>query len=313
MEYTDLRVYPSFEKELSIVAQVLANTPSLSSEERNEAEYLWMENKDFTIIGLFSKPPRYLKGVKKYSEYYLQVTPQSVFEDLAVRKDFTDITSPLVLNIPNQGVDDANDQLYIGGDMTQYIEAGDTHYVLDQTTYDVKGALTVVSANYVGLPTDATIITYQAADLSGINAGDIISFTKGEELVGLHIDITWYNTNGSVGWEKRVTRRFSKHEAANYEYSRRRRTINQMIAAATGTAIQPFVTTIFKHYDDLGFIDNYINFGDHQGLKDAIDAETDPVISGYLAIVVPFTDIEGNTLVQPISEAIKNDLYEGYK
>lgn len=311
MSYRNLKSYPLIKKELDAYVSVL-EYQGYSKEAIEEFALSWMSNKDFTIIGLYAKPPKYLKGVKKYSEYFLQINPKGEYYNLAVRKEFTDITAPLFLSLPTVGGDAQTDSVFIPGDLTEYIEVGDTHAILHSSTYSPIHQCSVVSFSF-NSRNNLTVVNYDSSIEDMSSGAVIVYFEKGKLLTGLHVDIKWYDNNGDVTKEKRVTRTLSKHASSNYEYSRRQRTINQMISAAAGTAVQPFVKAIYERYHAKGVISNYINFGDSESFKAALDNETDPTILSYLSIVLPYEDIEGNVITQTIKDAIKNDLYDGYR
>jgi hypothetical protein len=305
----DLKVYPFLKNEIDNEIQVL-KAVGFSDSKIDESVYELASNKDFTIIGLYQKAPRYVSGIEVYQEFYCGFSPKKQYVGLAVREEFQDITSPREFNIPIQGV--GSNQLYIGGDFTSEVEVAQTHYILDTSnSYTILAALTVNGVVF-NPQMGVTIVNYNPNSLTGIVQGDILYFQKGNRLTGLDSKIKWYDKNGTVVKEKTYKRRFEAAEASEYEYARRVRTVNQMIASADGTAIQPMVKTIYEHYVN-PYINNYVAIGDAKAWKNAIDSEVNSQINAYLNIQIPFVDIDGNTTIKSIRNWIKDELYNGYK
>lgn len=306
----DLRVYNNIAKELQVITGVLSAT-NLSAIEQKEAAYQWVSNQDFTIIGLYAKAPRYASGKEVYQEFYNAVTPDGEYVGLAVKENYSDIVEPRMVSVNIQVVDDVNNQLYFGGDWTDEMASGDTHVILSGTTYQPIHQLNLINATYIS-GSNITIATYQPNVLAGISVGDLAYFQKGQNLVGIEHMIEWFDNSGTTVISKSFYARFESFEAGVHEFNRRQNTVNQMISAADATSIQPYIKEIYEHYR-FPYIDNYINVGDAQGWKDAIDTETDASINFALDIVIPFTNIEGETVYKKIRDYIKDELYVGYK
>jgi hypothetical protein len=303
-------LYSFHKKTIDFYYDVL-NKIGFSDSKIDEALLEWLSNQSFSIIGLYSKAPRYLGGVKMYQEHYSAYSPTGEYKTLAVREDFIDVIKNRTLSIPIIIIDDINNSLIIGGDFEGDIDVNDTHIILDSSNnYTMLNMLTVTSRVF-DINDDITIVTYNETDMSGFSANDIMYFTKGERLVGLDAKIQWLDIFGVVLKEKTYKERFDVAEASEYEYNRRLNTINQMIASSDGTAIQPFVKSIYEHYKN-PYIDNYLSIGDFQSWKNAIDNEIDARINGYLNITIPFTDIEGVTTMKLIRDWIKDELYISY-
>lgn len=310
-EILNLVVYNNLAKEIKVKHTVLEKT-GLSNSEILEVIHQWVSNKDFTIIGLYAKAPRYISGIEKYQEFYLSITPEGEYSRLAVREDFTDIKKPRMLQIPVQVVDNINNQLYLGGDFTGEVYSGITHTILDASnSFTPIAQVTPIVSNYIS-GSDVTIITYENSDFSIVSQGDVLYFQNGENLVGIDHEIKWYDNNGDVQITKTYYSRFEAGEASIHEYNRRQTTVNQMISSSDGTAIQPFVKAVYEHYK-YPYIDNYVNLSQAKEWGLAIDNETDTQINTYLDIVIPFTDIEGVTTYKMIRQWIKDELYMGYK
>lgn len=309
-EIKSLGVYNNIAKDLKVVSGVLSAT-NLSPVEQREAIYQWVSNQDFTIIGLYAKAPRYASGKEVYQEFYNVVTPECEYVGLAVRENYTDIVEPRMVTINIQGVDDENNQLYFGGDWTKELAYGDTHTVLSGTTHQVMQQLNIINSSYIS-GSNITIATYQSSVLSGISTNDLVYFQKGENLVGIEHMIEWFDVSGNTVITKSFYSRFESFEAGVYEFNRRQNTVNQMISAADATSIQPYLKQLYEHYR-FPYIDNYITVGDAQGWKDAIDNESNESIIFALDIIIPFTNIEGETVYKKIKDYIKDELYVGYK
>lgn len=310
-DITKLGVYNCLSKEIQVVLSVLSAT-KLSFAEQLEATYQWISNKDFTIIGLYSKAPRYVSGIEIYQEFFTSVNPDGSFFGMAIREDFTDVISPRMLQIPIQVVDDGNNQIFLGGDFTDEVFSGTTHTILDSSnSYSPIMQANVIGAMYIS-GSDATLVQFDSVDLSNVSVNDIAYFQNGENLTGIDHEIKWFDVSGNTIITKTYYSRFQEGEAAIHEFNRRQITVNQMISSSDGSAVQPHVKAIYMHYK-LGYIDDYINLGKAQEWADAIDNETDVKINVYLDIVIPFTDIEGNTIYKEIRDWIKDELYKGYK
>jgi len=306
MEYTKLRILDRIHGEIDIVSSLIS-LAGKSDAEKDLHIQNWISNKDFTIVSLYSKAPRYSQGAKKYAEYFLDITPNGNYINRAVRKDWIDLTAPRMVSLFTSGANNTTNILTIAGDFSKEIEVGAVHTLLDGTTYAPKGQATVISSVI-----NAGNLDIVYSSITGINVGDIIYFQKGERLIGVDINIAWYNIDDiTVGIHKTVERRFSIAEASEYEYARRERSIRHMIAEADGTPISPNIKAIIDHYS--AEIKNYIELMQAQEWKDAIDSETDPVINAYLDIVIAVTDIEGNVVTAMIRDMIKNELYMGYQ
>lgn len=308
-------IYPFLKDELTIINNILKSTGATSNE-REEALLQWISNKNFTILGLYAKAPKYDFGIEIYQEFYGVFTPTGEYKNLAVKENFSDIIAPRMIQIPIQIVDNDNNRIYIGGDFTDEIFIGTTMSILDSSNNYIPLLQNQVSlVSYIDLPDDVTMVEFPETDLSGVVTGDILYFQKGHKLVGIDSRIEWYDLSGNVILEKTFKERFEAVEAANIEFQRRQVTINQMINLSDGTAVQPFVKAIYEYFKE-PYIDNYIQLGKAKELKDAIDATTtsnEPVIGSYLDIQIPVTDIEGNTQMKMIRNWMKDDLYEGYK
>lgn len=303
MEYIKLRVLDRINGEIEIVSKLIELTGKTDTE---KDQYLqnWISHKDFTILELHSKAPRYIQGAKRYTEYYLDISPTNEYIGKAVRKDWVDSTAPRMVSLFVSAADNTLETVTIGGDFTKEIEVGATHTILSNLQVP-KGQATVAS---VVLNAGNTVITY--VDITGVVAGDVLYFQKGLRLIGVDINISWYNKDDTTGIYKTVERRFSIAEAASYEYLRRERSMQHMIAESDGTPISPFVGAIVNHYATE--INNYIKLSQAQEFKDAINAETNPVILAYLNIEITVTDIEGNSITAKIKDMIKDELYMGY-
>lgn len=308
-------VYPYLSEEIDMFDSLLQST-GLNEEERQEHLLHWISNKNYTILGLYAKAPKYLSGVELYQEFYGVFTPTGQYKNLAVKETFSDVIGPRILELPIQSVDDINNRIYLGGNFTDEIFINDLHTILDTSNnYTPLLQTNVINVTYLDMPTDATLIEFSSVDLSNIVPGDILYFQKGQELVGIDHLIQWYNLSGEVIFEKTFKERFEQGEAAKKEFNRRQITISRMVNLSDGTAVQPFVKSIYEFFKD-PYIDNYIQLGKFKEFKNAIDATTvsnEPIIGTYLDIEIPVTDIENVTEIKKIRDWIKDSLYEGYK
>ncbi len=311
MDWTKVVVYKNLKSEIDVIIQTLTAT---GAEEADIDDYVCQQvfAKNFTLIGLFTKPALYLQGIKQYTKYYSTKNPAGNFELLAIKKAFTDVTAPLVYTVQIQAAVDANNSIYFSGDFTDHIDNGDVYTILDGTTQAPKGQYTVQSASF-DVGTDLTTVILSNFEAGAIVTGDIAYFSKGLELTGLVMDVDWYDINENIALSKRVTITLSTAEASAFEYRRRYRTIQQMTQQAKGTTIMPHVTAITDHF--ALEITNYQEYARVQEFKDAID-NLDPVaypkIEAYLEIEIPFTDVEGVTAMKKIRDWMKDELYVGY-
>ncbi len=102
-------------------------------------------------------------------------------------------------------------------------------------------------------------------------------------LIRIDAHITWWNNDGSEGIKKTIRKKKNLHQAGKILKARRGAQIDYLIEGAKGTPAEPLVTAIFQHYQLLA--NEYEKVGNDK-LKNAIEAETDPTIVGYLDTVV---------------------------
>ena len=88
-------VYPYLSEELDMFDSLLQST-GLNEEERQEHLLHWISNKNYTILGLYAKAPKYLSGVELYQEFYGVFTPTGQYKNLAVKETFSDIIGPRI-------------------------------------------------------------------------------------------------------------------------------------------------------------------------------------------------------------------------
>lgn len=101
---------------------------------------------------------------------------------------------------------------------------------------------------------------------------------------GVDRTFEWFDDQGAVSLTKTEKQSYDHRMKGAQKKKRRQRQIDNLEGGAEGTPIEPMVTAIFEHYKE--DVDKYINSPNYTGLADAINNETDPTISGYLAIVV---------------------------
>jgi len=311
MSVFDLEIFPNIKEEIDIIKAILDVSP-LSEPQKEYALSVWVKRMNITHINLFDQPPKYSQGKKVYTRYYTQLDPSIGFDsdNLSIRKDFEDITSPREITLTIKSVDDVANTLSFAGNYTKYFEVGDAHVILNGTTFAPKlGGLVVQTGGVTFNGTD-TVITYSDFAVDAIAVNDIAYFTKGLKLDGIKIKISWYDSNGIAILKKQVIRTFTPAKAAIYQKKRIETTLIQMKAEAVGRSIEHAVTDLDTHYSTE--IYNYREFGDAQGWADAIDAETDPAILAHLAIPIPVIDLEGNPSIKTLANHLKDELYHPY-
>ncbi len=110
-----------------------------------------------------------------------------------------------------------------------------------------------------------------------------IDVIEGDRLARVDCQIDWINNDGSVGMNRLIKKKKSKHQAGKILKARREAQIDYLIEGAKGTPAEPLVTGIFEHYTVQ--INEYEKVG-NSVLFDAINSETDPTISAYLTTVI---------------------------
>lgn len=100
---------------------------------------------------------------------------------------------------------------------------------------------------------------------------------------GLDMQFDWKDTAGDTKISKSEKKPLNTTEQGDMKSKRRRRQISSLVERAKGTPAEPLVDAIFQHYAVQTA--EYKELGTSV-LEDAINAETDPTISAYLAIVV---------------------------
>lgn len=313
MFYTNLKVARLIEEELQILIAVMRGS-GVSEQTIKKGVELWIQNKDFTIISLFDQSPKYTQGRKEYTKYFMQFLPDRTYDDLAVKKTFTDITSDKNFEAILTGVDALlTNTVTIKGDFSQIIENGDTHTIVRADESTVQFTVAAQGATYSSL-TKSTTIYYTSLPIGSISTGDKLTFTKGLKLDGVLIDIDWYNEDGTVGSTKRVVKLFTQAKSSLHEEKRRNRSISNMIEATKGTVVEaqiPFVFEYLRNNDpDKDYIDEYIRLGRGKQLKNYIPTITDPDVNAVLDTVITVYDIDGNPITAPLRLLFLAEIYE---
>lgn len=312
MAVQDLRIYPFIKNEIDSLEKMAIGSGLDSLNVKDVLDW-WVVNRDFTIIALFSKPPRYIQGVKKYAEYYSDyddLTGTFPANTLIVKKTFTDIVQPKMWSLFIQALPGAN-QITINNDRTAQIEINDVHTFIDGATGNTaKGQGTVTAVSTDG---SVTTITYDAIP-ENIALNDICYFPKGQRLGGIEIKFEWYDNTGASVLKKTEKKHFSLAASGEYERKRRDRVVIHMVASSLGTDVEEVVAELEAHYES--DIEHYIKIADWQTWTASIDADvggaSGPLIQAYLAIQIPFTDLEGVTTIKTIANWMKDEMYKGY-
>ena len=119
-------------------------------------------------------------------------------------------------------------------------------------------------------------------------------------LTDLQILFNYYCEDGTVGLSKtELAKSYNKAQAETEERKRRERSLDFLISEARHTPLEPIMNAIINHYHDEQLL--YKEKGSSE-FADALNSETDPTISSYLSIKVPFTADPLNYEV-PIKEA----------
>ena len=121
-------------------------------------------------------------------------------------------------------------------------------------------------------------------------------------LTDLQILFEYYCEDGTVGLSKtEIAKSYNKAQAETEERKRRERSLDFLMSEARHTALEPIMDVVIEHYHTEQLL--YKEKGSSQ-FADAMIAETDPTISAYLAIQVPFTSDPENYTVSIIDATL---------
>lgn len=140
----------------------------------------------------------------------------------------------------------------------------------------IKGRKT--EAEYLD-PSDSTTVWVKKTFTDSLDVNDV--------LIGIDIQIDWYNSDDTIAFTKNVFKPLNLAEAEEIKRKRRIRAMQYLKANAAGTPVEPAVTAIYIHYED--DIASWYELGG-DSLGDTVSGETDSTINGYLDIALDPAD-----------------------
>ena len=153
-------------------------------------------------------------------------------------------------------------------------------------------------ADYKCADKDELIVTKKFTDIRDPITG---------RLTDLQILFEYYCEDGTIGLTKtELAKSYNKAQAETEERKRRERAIDFLVSEARHTPLEPIMEAIINHFHE-----EQLRYKEKGGtiFADAIKAETDPTINGYLDILVPFTSDPDNFQI-PIREATLYQLWD---